>query len=317
MPTGGPTSSNWEHVSAMGYLALICFRLTVKDALSVESHIAAHAGEKLMNFFPQFAFRGPIPPPHAACYRILNAVFARGSPDGRLFLSYFVSAFWGGQSPDDQLRGFLRSACMLSLGDVGLGLISWVTKAHKSLGISLAEYLSYLYTKSFQRDLLTIRDFSQEYIVAGQQTWPWARIFNEGALTEISLQSAPLLTLTSVGICASNSQEDLWGIPQLSSFKDSPLIKTAKLFAQCLIDVVTSKIVSDPLTGEAAEFSNLVKARRAGRPQTQITSAPARSPSPVESEESGITMTIEDCLQQCNFISKENGRYTLKKKHKY
>nr|CAI5838982.1 unnamed protein product [Callosobruchus analis] len=32
---------------------------------------------------------------------------------------------------------------------------------------------------------------------------------------------------------------------------------------------------------------------------------------------SGITMTIKDCLQECNFISKENGRYTLKKKHKY
>nr|CAI5867264.1 unnamed protein product [Callosobruchus analis] len=31
----------------------------------------------------------------------------------------------------------------------------------------------------------------------------------------------------------------------------------------------------------------------------------------------GITMTIKDCLQECNFISKENGRYTLKKKHKY
>nr|CAI5843225.1 unnamed protein product [Callosobruchus analis] len=28
-------------------------------------------------------------------------------------------------------------------------------------------------------------------------------------------------------------------------------------------------------------------------------------------------MTIKDCLQECNFILKENGRYTLKKKHKY
>ncbi|VEN60449.1 unnamed protein product, partial [Callosobruchus maculatus] len=31
----------------------------------------------------------------------------------------------------------------------------------------------------------------------------------------------------------------------------------------------------------------------------------------------GITKAFEDCFQECNFILNENGRYTLKKKHKY
>jgi len=175
-----------------------------------------------------------VPPPHADCYSVLGSKMERFDPMSKTCLSLLLNNFKKATILKEEKRGIMRAACLLSLGELGLGLISWLSRAAQALETTPGDIIDMVFFENTKASIINILNFTEQQKPT-EVTWPWSRLFEEGAFINLSLARNKYLTFIFVGIVAGGDPEaDIWKIPQLLRFSSEPSMNEAKQYVAAM-----------------------------------------------------------------------------------
>ncbi|KAK9700620.1 Rhabdovirus nucleoprotein [Popillia japonica] len=145
-------------------------------------------------------------------------------------MTALVSTYcWSNKDHLHFTQALLRAACLLSLGELGQGAIHCANEAARSLGIPLVQLLSYMGFADLKPTILRIVSFVDQMAekpTNTEVTWPWARLFEDGALSQLSVQNNISFCLTCLFLVTGGSdQEELCKIAQFSKAMESRVRK--------------------------------------------------------------------------------------------
>lgn len=242
-------------INLLGFLAIQLIRTVVKDKNDVARHILGYSYKRVEHFWgPMFGFSSVVPPHDIALSTMCNS-FDRFSVGGTKVLAMLVSAYL--RAPVDggvNIKAILKAGCLLGLSGVGLGCIMWLMKASGKAKSSLKEMQAYMACSKFDRTNLAIIKFMRKLGDSGDKikTWPWARLFTDGAYQDLATKSDPeyagIMMAVTIG---ANPTDEMWKIPQFAGQFNPVNIRICCNYAQAILEDVLVPSVDSTMTSQA------------------------------------------------------------------
>ncbi|XP_022203388.2 uncharacterized protein LOC111060057 [Nilaparvata lugens] len=211
-----------EVLNYLFFVSLNTFRLLQKPIGSLENHIPAFVTDKFVYFWSPTSnlFSEPTPPPISTGEGTNNYGFNRNFNNSITYLAWLVESYISPKSQHRQLvQGILNAGCLMTFAGTGIGLIHWLKEAAKAHSMSEEILIQYFEVDIFQTAVDAVKKFLQN-VDKKQQTWPWARIFCDGAYYSLSIRKYPDLAV-ALATCKSNARQTdpMWNYAQFKDVK--------------------------------------------------------------------------------------------------
>lgn len=212
-------------INFIGFLYMNLFRVTVKSTLVVSKHISKNTLSSFTALWKKIPNLRQCYPPTSIMLNDFEKLFKKQSSDSNRCLSAMVYAMGNCTTGKiKQVRAILRAGCLLSLAEVGLGVLHWTQKAAKAIGCPVLELIEYMNTIQHKSTNEALNSLLTNYALDMKEySWPWARMFSDGAFLELSTKRSPLYTMIMVSLSIGNQTDnDMWNIPSLNvKYKDT------------------------------------------------------------------------------------------------
>lgn len=261
-PLGQDAAENDKILNAVcyiSYLAMNLCRVITKPVESVAQHIAMMNYSRFSNFWAPIPGLDFTPPPVFTSLNRLSSNIKRGSLLSRSLLFPLVQTFSYHMDTDIQC-GVFKSSCMLTFAYTGISIINWMERAKSSLGLTRTLLVKNMSHK--QECLPFLRKYVKFYetTVANKgKTWIYCRFFSDGALSEFSVASYPLIAGFLVACVDDNNLEDaeIWRTMHLSRISEATR-QEAIMWANSLRSSLQINSTSTGLTEEAKSWEAAV-----------------------------------------------------------
>ena len=187
---------------------------------------------------------------------------------------------------NEPLKGYLKAGCLLTLGENGLGAINWTFKAWSNLEIidpkDRQDFMKMMMTGMTGISAGRVWTFMNQKHPLG---WPYARLFSQTALCDLSSRANRCYVLTCIYISlGEHADEKLDMMPQFQ--EQSALKPFASALAAAIIQQRSIQSMEDGWTDQARLVGRLAQERlQRGHHRPSRQERRRRSPTP-ESESS-------------------------------
>lgn len=220
-------------ITYLGYLALICLRLGVKESNSVGMHIKRKFHENYYHFWKLSPLKlTKVPGPSQTFIALAKAEIEKGSSGLTAILADMVYSYGLTGTPDDH-KGILMSACLLSFRKLGMSTLHWLQAASDKTGCKVVTLMKYMATQRYASTNDALIEVITKYMmVPTEKSWPWARLFMGNAFIKLSgtvdKEYAAIMMSIAVG---GDRDSPMWDIMQFSSISNTDktaIIETAR-----------------------------------------------------------------------------------------
>lgn len=218
-------STLWDNIDKVEVLYYIAFlagiscRLVVKDPNSVENAIVTNSYDRFSSLFSMRPVVDFSSPPNSAFHAKWQETTKKMSPNAnRILCTLIQTQLTAPEISRDDVSGLAKAMCLLSLGSIGLGLMSWAHKAAEAIRMTLAKFLSRMCIGPYKQSAMDVYNLLRFQNEHNQKTFMYARLFHEGAFQELSTKHCPEFAMACAAIALDAQDDDIWNIMQFSAY---------------------------------------------------------------------------------------------------
>lgn len=217
-----------------------------------------HIYEKSYSAYSALWIKPVFYPPHINTAINFAEVFKKFSINSTLCLAAEVYTY--GTVDENSLstvRGVLRAGNLLSLMKTGMGLLHWTQRASTTLKIHMIDLMQYMATNRHTETYKFFIQMMKNFVApsAKQYSWPWARLFWDGAFLGAAAKTNMDYAFVMVSIVAGNAPESpLCGISSLNCDGSAEKKFRAMQIGQTIHDLIISNDGATAQTDPAREL---------------------------------------------------------------
>ncbi|AJG39116.1 nucleocapsid [Sanxia Water Strider Virus 5] len=248
------SESQRNFVNICGFLALTMLRGIAKDADMITRSMAKTVAANINNLWNLTL--SECPPPNMQSIAYMMTVMKKGSPNANLILGQILNSYMD-QSTNPTVVGIFRASCLMSLGMNGMNSLHWLMSAARVNNIQPIVIARCLATNSHSKTNTAIVDLMKNQMLAGQTTWEWSRLFNEGAFMDLSVREDPLYAGTCFFLSEGHDAQPS-NYLSLASYLKGPILDSAKIKALKIAAYLREQDLSTAQTTEASAVANVI-----------------------------------------------------------
>lgn len=263
----GNASDKQEFINKTAFVMLNCVRLIRKAHDNFSHHITESAAKSYESLYGKRLGPDRLPPCDNSFFHQITSAFPRSHIDTRNLLAFLVRSFTSATNPEQ--TGILRAGCILSLGETGIGLVSWAIKASQALGLDIKTFLKHAVLDTVLKVQIS-RLITFLKTEPKPRTWPFARLFSDSAYTTLSVRENPQFCVVCA-LISLQDEDEVANIMQFDSCKG--IIPSMIKYAAAIRDAITPDIPSVAITAESRRVIEILQTKPA--PTTMRRHKPA------------------------------------------
>lgn len=223
-------------INYVGFYILNILRAIVKDPVQIEEHICQWFDTRFLKFWTLNPLQSSVHPPSEECYIPLSVCLKKQSKDCDQLLTYLVESYhYSVVKKEANISGALKAGCLLSLSNVGLGIINWLNQAAMRVKIPLVELIEHLDNTLFAPTLRKVINLMVRLQENNDYSWPFARLFQETALSDLATKEDSLLVSFCIHLVKENDT-DIWTAAQYAIISPTSR-RMGRILAKAFLDV--------------------------------------------------------------------------------
>lgn len=227
-----PTEATTNAHQMLGFMALICSRLCVKETSQVQRYFQTRATKAYIGTCNPRKLALALPVPCPDFLRQVAHTFPKGSLRQRELFSYLVGARRAydyiakpveGYEPSQIKCGYLDAGCLIHLSMNGLGLISLLLGTSYELGAPIGWILQAITDSIAVNSARVAMKFLKTYhsLTRWEMTWQWSRLIDDSNFTNLALRNHIIFGSRLAAIYMLKSKDQgIWEMLAFSKLSD-------------------------------------------------------------------------------------------------